>query len=107
MTTAAETNTDRLDAAKALLAERHPRMGTYGWSVLSSHRDVSGADLTGKARSYGASYARSRKIVAEAVRDAGGHIRCRLPDRKLVICWDDVPEGAKHNTCSVGDCWIY
>lgn len=46
------------------------RLGSYQIAVLRGSQSWSGADLAGKAKSYGAHYARSRKAALAKVRRA-------------------------------------
>lgn len=59
--------------ASELLAERNPR-AQYAKDVLAGNQNWSGSDLRGKARYYGASYARGRKYAAQALFEAGGSL---------------------------------
>lgn len=57
-----------IEAAADLL---NPRAG-YARGVLSGRQRWSGADLRGKAKMFGVSYAQQRGKAAEALRMAGG-----------------------------------
>lgn len=57
--------------ATEILAERSPR-AQYAQDVLAGKQNWSGSDLRGKARHYGASYARGRRYAAWALLEAGG-----------------------------------
>jgi len=46
----------------------------YARSVLRGYQRWSGADLKGKAKKFGASYARQRKIAAKAWTQVGGEL---------------------------------
>lgn len=59
--------------ASEILAKRNPR-AQYAQDVLAGTQTWSGADLRGKARHYGASYARGRRHAARALVDAGGDL---------------------------------
>lgn len=68
------------------------RLGSYQISVLTGRSAWSGADLQGKARSYGAHYARSRKSalakVRASVRPYGLDLVVEAGKRgKLTLAW--------------------
>ena len=106
MSTDTATEKTTITEAEALLAQRHPRMGHYGYSVLRGSALLSGADLQGKASEYGSSYYETRQKVIAIVEECGGHIR-KGPHGKLTIEWADLPEGAEYSVCALGDCWKY
>lgn len=59
-----------------------PRRSSYATDVLDGHASLSGADLRGRARLYGAGYLRMRKRVCDLVRAHGGHVRCDARERR-------------------------
>lgn len=64
------------EAELAAVLDRLPRRSTYARDYAQGRCRVSGADLTGKARQYGARYHASRRAVeALAVAVAGELIR--------------------------------
>jgi len=56
------------DAYRAALAIAK---GPYQESIIAGDESVSGSTLTGKAKRYGSSYARSRKALLARLREAG------------------------------------
>ena len=71
-----ETSLVLTDAELTAVLSALPRRSTYARSYARGQCRVSGADLTGKARMYGARYHASRRVVeALAVSVAGELIR--------------------------------
>lgn len=60
-----------IDSARNILSKNHPRAG-YADDVLRGAQAWSGADLKGKARKFGASYAGQRRYARQALIAAGG-----------------------------------
>jgi hypothetical protein len=58
---------------KSALAMLRPQQ-RYAAEVLTGQRLWSGADLKGKAKKYGASYALQRRAAKDALRKAGGEV---------------------------------
>ena len=91
------------------------RPTTYALRVLNGSAALSGADLAGKARHYGASYARTRRRV---VRAATEYLDCTLRRDKrtgrLSLDFGDgtnppaLSDGAEPCPCALGiDAWTY
>lgn len=62
-----------LARASEILAERNPR-ARYAQAVLAGRQNWSGSDLQGKARYYGSSYERGRRLAKQALFEAGGQL---------------------------------
>lgn len=59
--------------ASDIFRQLSPR-GSYGLDVLRGRQRWSGADLRGRAKSYGGSYAHARWLASKALVQAGGAI---------------------------------
>lgn len=96
------------EAAHDILSAERPRLGRYAHDVIDGRQRLSGADLKGRASSFGPSYRRARLAAVDAIEQAGGHIR-RDPSRhgRLSVEWGEIPNGARSDRCAVGDCWVY
>lgn len=87
-------------AAAGLL---NPRAG-YARDVLTGYQRWSGADLQGKAKRFGASYAQQRGKASDALRTAGGVIvpvehGCLVTG--VYVCADDFGAAVYHTTVGV------
>ena len=74
-----------IESARDALISDHPR-AHYADDVLSGHQRWSGADIKGKARRFGASYAEQRKRAARYLRAAGGMLCYVGPHHRLCAC---------------------
>ncbi len=64
------TTTKQMSAARAIAAALTLCRGSYQRAIVTGHARLSGADLKGKAKKYGAVYARSRKAILGRMTDA-------------------------------------
>lgn len=87
------------------LASLSPR-AHYARAVVEGKQALSGADLRGKARQYGAHYYRQRLAAVKAAVEAGAHIR-RGAHGKLTLEWGRIPAGARGDRCAMGLTVIY
>lgn len=62
-----------LARAAEILAKRNPR-AQYAQAVLAGKQNWAGSDLQGKARYYGSSYERGRRLAKQALFEAGGQL---------------------------------
>lgn len=83
----------RLDQVIAGARERLGQKRRYAADVLAGERSWSGSDLQGKAKEYGAHYAKQRKLAEAALRAAGGDLVSLQPSGRIVaavaVCVDD------------------
>ena len=94
-------------AAVAAWKADHPR-SAYGLAVIAGEQCLSGADLTGKARSYGGRYAATRRQAVEHALAYGAHVR-RHSTGRLELVWGMRPDEAiAGRPCSVASSvWEY
>ena len=78
--------------SSVITAAQRDLRGAYACAVVSGRQLWSGADLQGKAKSYGGGYARQRNKAYTALRRAGGEVLAVDHGKRVTavrICTDD------------------
>lgn len=97
-----------------VLRQEKIRCTPYALAVANGQAALSGADLRGKARRYGASYFATRhKVVKALLKHCDVTLRKNCRNGKIELDWGDgsnplaIPDNAELSQCALGVCWKY